>query len=532
MKFSLTSKNFFYRSFYVLCFLFFLIQFAQKQQPYHGFTSLLYHGSEFSERSLPSSPEEVYVHEGSGYDGQFYAQIALDPLLQDEGIQFALDSFSYRARRILFSWTAYIMGFGAPSRIVQIYAIQNAIFWIATAILLLRWLPPVSPQNAIRYAGILFCAGTIVSVDRALLDLPSLTLVLAFASLIEKNKLNSAAATLALATLGKEHSILCFLGLLKKPQLSRSYGLAILRLGFISAIPFIAWVLYVHHIDSTSGSAAGFGNFAIPLAGWVNKFHDLFKTIHKEGLSQYNLGELILSITIVLQAGWLICRPDIKKMWWRIGILNAVLVFSLGPSVLENCTHAASRVALPVVASFNLVFPRKLKWLPLLIVANLSIIPGYWILDHRLPREDIHIEFNGKPLIHPDSKKPLYLQFSDDWHIAEESGDDSWRWAKSDASIKVLNPFSYKLHAEFLFEFVTFNNRSVVVKLNNNNLSSVSLKPDTYLETHLEFELKPGINTLTFTTDAPASRNPPDNRLLSFAVRNYTMSLSDKSPKD
>ena len=54
------------------------------------------------------------VPPGFTYDGQFYAQLALDPLLRNPAIDRALDQPPYRARRILFSWTAWLAGFGRP----------------------------------------------------------------------------------------------------------------------------------------------------------------------------------------------------------------------------------------------------------------------------------------------------------------------------------------------------------------------------------------------------------------------------------
>ena len=46
--------------------------------------------------------------------GQFYVQLALDPLLRDPAIEQALDNFPYRSRRILFSWTAFLLDLGQP----------------------------------------------------------------------------------------------------------------------------------------------------------------------------------------------------------------------------------------------------------------------------------------------------------------------------------------------------------------------------------------------------------------------------------
>ena len=76
----------------------------------------------------------------TGYDGVYYAQLAVDPLLRDPAIDHALDDPPYRARRILFSWTAYALGLGRPAWILQVYAVQNVIVWLLFAWLLCRWM--------------------------------------------------------------------------------------------------------------------------------------------------------------------------------------------------------------------------------------------------------------------------------------------------------------------------------------------------------------------------------------------------------
>ena len=81
------------------------------------------------------------------YDGQFYAQRALDPLLRDPEVDHAMDLAPFRARRILFSWTAYLLGMGRPAWIIEAYALQNVVCWLIIAVLLTRWLSPVSARG-------------------------------------------------------------------------------------------------------------------------------------------------------------------------------------------------------------------------------------------------------------------------------------------------------------------------------------------------------------------------------------------------
>ena len=107
----------------------FLAWFASFYRAGFGFTYVL----QFSERGAQTRVEgmrdvPVYVQPGAGYDGQYYAQLAVDPLVRDPSIDAALDSPPFRARRILFSWTAWLMGLGRPWWIVQAYCVQNVLF--------------------------------------------------------------------------------------------------------------------------------------------------------------------------------------------------------------------------------------------------------------------------------------------------------------------------------------------------------------------------------------------------------------------
>jgi hypothetical protein len=56
-------------------------------------------------KSLPLAQDR-----GTGYDGQFGAQLAVHPDPEGVEIQDALDNPMYRSRRILLPWTAHVLG--------------------------------------------------------------------------------------------------------------------------------------------------------------------------------------------------------------------------------------------------------------------------------------------------------------------------------------------------------------------------------------------------------------------------------------
>jgi hypothetical protein len=43
-------------------------------------------------------------------------------------------------------WTAYVLGFGKPAWILQVYAVQNVFTWLLFAWLMSRVIPQTSPR--------------------------------------------------------------------------------------------------------------------------------------------------------------------------------------------------------------------------------------------------------------------------------------------------------------------------------------------------------------------------------------------------
>ena len=148
---------------YVATVVVFLASLVQYYQRNTGFTTLISFGDQFEKTRLPAVIEVPhFVHyQSPGYDGQFYAQLAVEPLLRNRRLERAIDSPSYRARRILFSWSAYALGLGRPAWILKAYALQNIVAWLLLAWVLLRWLPPSAPRNALAWIGCLFGVGLI-----------------------------------------------------------------------------------------------------------------------------------------------------------------------------------------------------------------------------------------------------------------------------------------------------------------------------------------------------------------------------------
>jgi hypothetical protein len=111
---------------------FFILSIAQFYMAGKGFTSFILFGGKPEMRRIKElKAASYYVEEDSyGYDAQYYVQIAVKPLLMSRDLQASMDNLPYRARRILFCWTAYVLGLGQPRLILQAYALQNVLCWL------------------------------------------------------------------------------------------------------------------------------------------------------------------------------------------------------------------------------------------------------------------------------------------------------------------------------------------------------------------------------------------------------------------
>lgn len=348
-----------------------------------GFTSLIEMGDQFHRRALPSvqaAPIHV-VRRSSGYDGQFYAQLAVDPLLRDPQIDAALDRPAYRARRILFSWTAYVLGLGQPTWVLHAYALQNILCWLLFAWILRRWLPPENLGNLLLWAGCLFSYGMVISTRLSLLEGPSLLLQALAMLALDRRWPWIATAVLGLAGLGRETNLLWAASLppggADKPTRWRATNR--LAQGLILALPLLLWVAYL----SYSGYAVGDGgsrNLGLPFVAYLGKWAETVSALRSAGWRAPEATSLLCLVGITVQATSLAVRPDWKCPWWRAGFAYVVLAAFLGAAVWEGDPGAATRILLPLTLAFNVTLRRDRWFWPVAVLGNLTAVAGLGVI--------------------------------------------------------------------------------------------------------------------------------------------------------
>jgi hypothetical protein len=345
---------------------------ASKFNPDTGFSSLIRFGADWDETRLAAiARTNVPVAKGAGYDGQFYAQVAVDPMLRDAGLAAALDAPAYRARRILVPAIAHAIAWGHPALIVQVFALLNVVCWCVFAFLLRREIGAGTPEDFARWFACVFSLGVLDSVRQSLVDLPALALVLIAVRATRAGAPRTAAAWSGLATLAKETSALATLALLVTPT-RRPSGWMLFAL---SLVPFLAWLAYVAW--RLPGGGSGLGNFTWPFWGLAAQAVTSGRELAAGNLDSRHTFALLGIVGLLLQAGVVVRIGRSEDPWWRIGVAHAALLVVLGPWVW-NGYWAACRALLPLSLAFNLLLPAGKRFWPLWIVGNLTLLHGVW----------------------------------------------------------------------------------------------------------------------------------------------------------
>lgn len=517
---------------YLAATIVFLVTVASYHDPERGFSRLIEFGGKLDKPRVQAldGTSFHYLPDSYGYDAQYYVQIAMSPLLGDPVLREAVDAPSYRSRRILLSWTAWLAGGGNPEWILQAYAIQNAVAWLALAAVLLHWFPPVSWSNLLRWLGVLFSCGMCMSVRNALIDGPSLLFIALGVLCLERGKPWWAAGALALGGLVKETNLFGGAALIR-PEERTLRGWLRMALGLaLVAVPLAIWLVYVQQVMGTAADAGG-QNFSPPFLSYFVRWQHTFAGLKASGWAHFAaLMSLLMLTALTVQWLFLALCPRWREAWWRVGACYALLMMVLGPSVWEGFPGAAWRVLLPMQVAFNVLVPRSRRWLAVLVLGNLTILAAPELLSP--PGEDFTVKGFMPLAIDAETGRRWNVEFTSGWHAAEHSGKATWRWSNGDqATLAIVNPHPRPVLARIQFRLAPFGGRKVTVTLDGVPLWTGELAEGKAVTVAKErVLLKPGANRVDFVTDTPATpAGGTDSRSLAFSVGRIEFTLLPES---
>ena len=346
-----------------------------------GFSSLVIFGERMKPRLVPAIRDlPLALSPGGGYDGQFYAQMATDPFLRDPDIDRSLDLAPFRARRILFSWTAYVAGFGKPARVVEAYAVQNIVCWFALGLLAFHWFPPNTGRNVTLWVATAFAGGLLWSVRASLADGPSLLVIALGMLAVERNRPWLSAALFGIGGLGRETNVLAAAAQLEIKRTWESVWRLALQLALI-ALPLLIWFDYLYSLYRSRMFTAG-GVMAAPLEWFLWRWKAVVSDVAAAGWHAESRFTLLILMSLAVQALFIVVRPRWKDPWWRLGCAYLILMLFFGRPVWES-DPSALRVLLPMNFAFNVLLTRVDRpyffW-PLAVAGNLSVLFGLQIM--------------------------------------------------------------------------------------------------------------------------------------------------------
>lgn len=504
---------------FVACVLLFGWAVSRFYQPGLGFSSLILIGDEVGENkvtALKQVPHYVYEH-SAGYDGAYYVQLALYPTLDNPELKTCIDNLPYRAKRILFCWTAWGLGLGQPAWIVQAHALINVICWLALAWVLLRWFPPVSWQDFLRWFAVLFSHGMCMSVRDSLVDGPSLLLVALAMKWVEEGRRGAGIFTLALAGLGKETSLLSVAGVADvKWKEPRTWWRPIAT-AVVVALPLLAWMAYIRWKFGPADDP-GLGNFTWPLAGLAEKWGDVVGSLTVRSDSTIRWATLATVFAITVQWLFFILRWRPADAWWRLGAVYAGMLMFLSTPVWEGMPGASTRVLLPMTLAFNILVPRGWKWLPLLIAGNLTVVSAY--REFSPPVREFY-QVSGENAV----VGAVRVQPTAGWYAPENGEAGSWRWGTGKSVVKLTNEAAGPLS-------VVVRGRVSAAEANTLRIyagqAMVWSGPIGEKQVPFSFgcEIPEGVTELRFESEKSGHPVGPDPRKLAYTISNLEVVVS------
>jgi hypothetical protein len=364
--------------------------------PKYGWTRMIFFGSAYAEKSLPRLQRTRHYQSAApgdmnGYDGQFYAQMAIDPSLRDPAFPLAMDGPAYRGRRIGLPALSFVLGWGKPKRVLQVYALANLLFWFVLLGALLVLFRPWTGQQVLGLSAALLSDGVTVSMSRALLDLPATALLFLGLALGAWWK----AGMFAAALLTRESSLLAIVGGVdwRRPGQNTDWKRVLGQL-LVAVTPFALWLVYVHRLFP-QGEGGGAGVFSWPFRAIFDAGEDAIHHCLTDGTPAgplsagplrwlYNrlfgsdeVQQVLGSVALLTQVVYLWCRPKLDSPIWRAGICYTGLWATIGSAVWSDVSQVC-RVLLPMTVCFYLrLAEERASWFwPCFVLGSLSIPYG------------------------------------------------------------------------------------------------------------------------------------------------------------
>lgn len=164
-------------------------------------------------------PANLFVlPDSTGYDGQFYYRIALNPLTREK-VEFGIDMGSprYRHQRIIYPLLGWLFSFGEPLLVVYSLIFVNFFMLLLIGHLAGRY-AQLARRHAIWGLALSLYPGFIYTLSRDLVEITEAGILLAGLLFLEMKKESLASTFFSLAILAKETALLAAVALLSRKK--------------------------------------------------------------------------------------------------------------------------------------------------------------------------------------------------------------------------------------------------------------------------------------------------------------------------
>ena len=513
----LFSRSHIYTSLGLGCALLFACLVIRFWHPAYGFTSFLQMDTSSDPGKIAAFKDEpIYIYKDTGgYDGQYYAQIAYHPLLNAKELVPAMDSLSYRARRILPSALAYIFALGKPYWIVQVYCLLNCAAWFFLATILWRILSVNNLRSLITWIGVMFSAGALESVRLALTDLIALCILAAGILALERNKKTKAAYLFAVAGLCRETALLSVSVFCNIKPGEKWVTKNRIKLILISVLPLSLWLLYIRY--QTGIIDSGIGNLTWPLSAYVVKWNATIDAFYWNADFSLTLTTLLALIGLSTQALYILRNFEISSLWWRLGFAYSSLMLFLGQAVWEGFPGAAQRILLPLTLAFNVIARRRRTGFVVILIGNLTVFSG--LLNLKDVPSDSH-ELSASRL----NSVASVIHIEDGFYSCERTYKHTWSWCSGHGKLSVETWPKNSGTINLEFKIRSLIPCHVIAKIDGKICYSGEVTP-TKSSGSLKLPYRSGSAVLEFSTESPGVSESSDShaRQLAFALYDVTV---------
>jgi len=318
--------------------------------------------------------EHIYLFADSqGYDGQMYHYVAHDPFFV-RGFDAYLDAPRMRYRRILVPLAAHVLALGQDRRIDAAYfaVLLAAVFlggyWLSVYCSMLAYQPAWG-------LAFLLVPATLISMDRATVDVLLVALCIAFAICVARGSRWLLYAALVAAPLVRETGLLLVAGYFVWLGSKRKMRQAVLYA--TAALPALGWYLFVL-LNTESDAFAGLSS--IPFQGIAQRILTPYKYQFAAWIGAISTVLDYIALAGILLAVALAVRMALRREWGATEATTyafaLLAIFLYSPGAWTE-VYAFGRTLSPLLLLVGLGAFAKRNWLyalPLALVVPRTAI--------------------------------------------------------------------------------------------------------------------------------------------------------------